>query len=293
MKRIVLSFFVFTFSFTVSFSQKVSAKPQFQQGQIIGIMVELKTTVSQEAGGQAIDFTANGSAWHSFKVTNATDNNTTLHHDVKRISFNFDGMGQKRSVDSDNPKDLEGFLGKPVKEILGKSYDMIIDPAGTTLLTKPEKIQLSKTDDRLAVVFNLLKDITGIIYPPKKGDPSFFKVMPDTATGLNGSWSESGVDSTGMYKTTYTLSAITDSTIVVDLKGNSSTITKNEMMGMQTTTNMNSTYTGRMIIDKLTGIIREKTITTSSNGSTEAMGGTMPVTSKTTIVIRVKPAQIH
>jgi hypothetical protein len=61
------------------------------------------------------------------------------------------------------------------------------------------------------------------------------------------------------------------------------------MMGMQTTTNINSTYTVRMIIDKLTGIIREKTITTSSNGSTEAMGGTMPVTSKTTIVIRVKP----
>ncbi|HET6996620.1 MAG TPA: DUF6263 family protein [Chitinophagaceae bacterium] len=291
MKRILLSFFIFFFPFAVSFSQKVSGKLQFLQGQIIGVTVELKTTVSQEAAGQAIDFTANGTAWHSFKVTNATDNNTTLHHDVKRISFNFDGMGQKRSVDSDNPKDLEGFLGKPVKEILSKNYDMIIDPGGTTLLTKPEKIQLSKIDDRLAVVFNLLKDITGIIYPPKKNEPSFFKVLPDTATGLNASWSESGVDSTGMYKTTYTLSAITDSTLIVDLKGSSSTVTKNEMMGMQTTTSMNSTYTGKLTIDKLTGIIREKTITTSSNGSTEAMGGTLPVTSKTTIVIRVKPVQ--
>jgi hypothetical protein len=58
MKKIVLSFFVFTFTFTVSFSQKVSGRPQFQQGQIIGITVELKTTVSQEAGGQA------GSVWN-------------------------------------------------------------------------------------------------------------------------------------------------------------------------------------------------------------------------------------
>jgi len=56
---------------------------------------------------------------------------------------------------------------------------------------------------------------------------------------------------------------------------------------MDALTKMNSSYTGKMIIDKTTGILKEKTITTTSNGTTEAMGGTMPVTSKTTVVIRV------
>jgi hypothetical protein len=60
-------------------------------------------------------------------------------------------------------------------------------------------------------------------------------------------------------------------------------------MGMETSTKMNNAYTGKIIIDKATGIMREKTITTASNGSTEAMGGTMPVTSKTTVIITVKP----
>lgn len=249
----------------------------------------MKTTVSQEAGGSNIDFVAEGNAMHTFKVTNATDNNSTLHHDVKKITFNFDGMGQKRSFDSDNKKDLEGFFGKPVKEILSKSYDMIIDPAGKTLLVRPEKFEFTKMDDRLAIVFNMLKDLTGIVYPPKKNESSFFKILPDTETGLNASWTETAVDSTGMFKTVYTISAITDSTVIVDLKGNSSVVTNAEVMGMQTSTKMNNTYTGKIIVDKATGIMREKTIATTSNGATEAMGGTMPLTSKTTIVISVKP----
>ena len=52
---------------------------------------------------------------------------------------------------------------------------------------------------------------------------------------------------------------------------------------------MNNKTTGKIILDKATGIIRQKTSTTDSNGSTEAMGGTLPVTSKTTTVITVKP----
>jgi len=63
------------------------------------------------------------------------------------------------------------------------------------------------------------------------------------------------------------------------------------MMGMQTSTTMNNTYTGKIIVDKVTGLIREKTINTISTGSTEAMGGTMPVNSKSTIVIKVQPGQ--
>lgn len=271
------------------FSQKIYSKLVFQQGQTIDITMELKTTISQEAMGNAIDFTADASAIHSFKVTNATEDNSTVHHDVKKITFNFDGMGQKRSFNSENKKDLDGFFGAPVKDILSKTYDMIIDPAGKVLLVKPEKIALAKTDDRLAIVLNLLKDVTGIVYPPKKNEASFFKVLPDAGAALNESWTESGLDSNGKFSTVYTLSAITDSTIIIDIKGSSSTITKAEMMGMQTSTTMNNDYTGKIILDKTTGISREKTITTVSNGSTEAMGGTMPVTSKTTITIHVNP----
>ena len=291
MKKVFPAIFIVSLILTClpALSQKVTGKLQFQQGQVIGITVELKTTASQDAGGQAIDFTVNGTAIHTFKVTNTTDDNSTLHHQVKKLSFLFNGMGQKRAFESDNPKDLDGMFGKPVKDILSKSYDMIIDPAGKTMLVKPEKIELAKWDDRAAIVFSMLRDITAVVFPPKKNESSFFKVLPDKETAINESWVESGIDSNGVFKTIYTLSSITDSTIVVDLKGTSSFVTKAEMMGMATSTTMNNTYTGTVILDKATGIVREKKMDTTSTGSTEVMGGSVPVNSKTSMLIKVNP----
>jgi hypothetical protein len=61
------------------------------------------------------------------------------------------------------------------------------------------------------------------------------------------------------------------------------------MLVRETTTTMNSSGIGTIILDKATGIVKEKKIITESNGTTEAMGGTVPVTAKTTITIHVKP----
>jgi hypothetical protein len=273
----------------IGFSQKLPSKLVFRQGQVYRTIMEVKNIVSQEAMGNAIDFNVDGIATHDFKVTNTTDDNSTLHHSVKKLSFKFEGMGQNRSFDSENEKDLKGFFGPGAKDILSKSYDIIIDPSGKTLMVKPEKIELTKTDDRLSIIFNMLKDVTSIVYPPKKNEPSFFKVLPDNGAALNDSWTESGEDSIGKFSTTYTLTSITDSTLVVDLKGKSASVNKSEMMGVQATTTMNNSYTGKIILDKATGIIKEKIINTESNGNTEAMGGNMPVTSKTIITIRVVP----
>jgi hypothetical protein len=61
------------------------------------------------------------------------------------------------------------------------------------------------------------------------------------------------------------------------------------MMGRETITTLNSTSSGKIILDGVSGLIREKNVTIESNGNTEAMGGTVPVTSKTTISIKVTP----
>lgn len=289
MKRIFFIALIALISPSFAFAQKVSGKLVFQQGQVFDIALDVKTKVSQEAGGNAIDFDVTGTAAHAYKVTNATADNSTLHHDVKRVSFKFDGMG-KYSFDSDSKKDIDGLFGASAKDILSKNFDMIIDPSGKALLVKPEKIELAKADDRLAIVFTMLKDVTNVVYPPKRNESSFFKVLPDTAVGLNDSWEDAGKDVSDSFKTVYTLSAFTDSTIIVSMKGNATSVTKAEMMGMQTTTTLKSTYTGNIILDKTTGIIKEKTIITEATGSTEAMGGNLPVTSKTIITILVKPS---
>jgi len=270
------------------YGQSLTNHLKFDQGQILQLSHQVKNTISQQAMGQAIDFTVEASGYHSYTVTNTTEDNSTLHHKVNRITFSFDGMGQKKSFDSNEEKDLNGQFGKPIKDVLEKKYDIIIDPSGTTLLAIPEKITRNESDSRMAIITNMLKDVIDIVQPPQKGKASFFKVLPEKEPVKGLTWTESYSNETGKFDAAYVISDINDTTIVVDFAGNSVTVTKAEMMGSETVTTMNNKSTGKIILDKLTGIIREKTINTESNGNTEASFGTIPVTSKTTSVITVK-----
>ncbi len=267
--------------------QKVTGRLHFEQGQALEIRLKVNTTIAQQAMGQAIDFTVDAAGQHTYKVTNTTEDNSTLNHQVNHVSFAFDGMGQKRSFDSDKEADMKGMFGKPMKELLEKKYDIIIDPGGKTLMALPEKIELTAGDSRMAIITNMLQDIFDLVQPPAKGSSSFFKVLPDSATGKGEPWTESYTNARGKFDAAYSISDITDSTIVVDFAASSVTVTKAEMMGNETTTTMNSKSTGKIIVDRVTGILREKTFSTESNGNTESSFGTLPVTSKSSTTITV------
>ena len=274
---------------TAVFSQKASGKLRFEQGQVFEISIVIKTSIIQQAMGQAIDFNVDASGLHSYKVTNTTDDNSTLNHQLNQIAFTFDGMGQKINFDSKNEKDMNGRLGKPVKELLEKKYDMIIDSNGKTLMVVPEKIQLSATDNSMAIISSMLRDVFDLVQPPKKGSSSFFKVLPNGETEKAKPWTESYTTDIGKYDAAYSIADINDSTIVIDFATSSVTVTKAEMMGSETTTTMNNKSTGKIFLDRTTCIIKEKTFSTESTGNTEASFGTLPVTSKTTTTILVKP----
>jgi hypothetical protein len=275
----------------ITIAQTVPAKLVFAKGEAIDITMEVKSTISQQAMGQTIDFTIDATGNHWYKVTNTTDENTTLNHQVQSIAFSFDGMGQKMKFDSNTEKDMNGQFGKPVKELLGKKYDIIIDSTGNTLMAIPEKIALTETDSRLAIISNLIKDVTAVVQPPLKGSASFFKLLPASGAVKGGTWTETSDAEPEKNFTNYTLADITDSTFVIDFTAGSVTVTTAEMMGNTTTTTLNNKSTGKITVDKATGIMKEKTVTTESTGNTEATFGTLPVTSKTSIVIKVKTGQ--
>lgn len=287
MQKIIPLFLLSLSAGIYSYGQKIPGTISLQQGDTLAITVDVKQTVAQQAMGQAIDFNVNGRADHYYKVTNSTADNSTLHHKVQRMRFDFDGMGQKKAFDSENKKDIDGQFGKPIKEVLGKEFDMIIDPNGKTLMVRPEKISLEKPDERAAIIVNMLKDLTSVVYSPQKGTASFFKVLPEEGAAVGESWQETFKTDSESGITTYTLSSVTDTTFIVDFKTVASSSSKAEMMGMETSTTMKSNTTGKITLDKATGIIREKTSTIEANGATEVMGNSMPINSKTTISVIV------
>ena len=289
MKSLITAFIALLAVVSPTFCQTTSGSLKFKQGQELEVSMNLKSSIAQEAMGQSIDFNVDGVATHMYTVTNTTSYNSTLHHKMKRISYSFDGMGQKQSFDSDKQKDLDGQFGKPIKELLGKTYDMVIDPTGKVMMVVPEKLETSNPDPRIMMIMSMLTDLVSTVQPPQKNKASFFKVLPDGEISIGGNWSESENTESGKFTTNYTIASINDTTIVVEFTGTSNSTTKAEMMGMETSTTMNSKTKGNIILDRGTGIIRQKTNITDSNGSTEVMGTTLPVTSKITTVINVKP----
>ncbi|NOT51843.1 MAG: hypothetical protein HOP10_11275 [Chitinophagaceae bacterium] len=288
--RIIITVGFFFLPGFVSFSQKVNGKLKLEQGQTVNISMQMKSFITQQAGGQAIDFSVEATGDHAYKVTNATADNNTLHHKFQAMNFKFDGWGRKINFDSKNESDLNGMFGKPIKEVLEKTYDMIIDSNGKVLMVLPEKIQLSESDSRMAIVNNLLKDIFDLVQPPQKGKASFFKVLPDNEAGKGDAWTTSQEINGGKEDAAFAISDINDSTIVVEFAKNSTTVVKAEMMGAETITTMNHKSTGKIILDRITGIIKEKNETIESSGNNVSSFGTLPVTSKTTVTITVRPA---
>jgi hypothetical protein len=288
MQKLLAALSVFTLGASMAFSQKITSKLDFQQGDSIAIHISLDQTIAQQAMGQAIDFKVISSADHNYKVSNSTDDNTTLHHKIRRMQFDFDGMGQKRKFDSDNEKDLNGQFGKPFKDILSKEFDMIIDRNGKTLMVRPEKIALEQPDPRFAIIANMLKDLTSVVYPPQKGAASFFAILPESGAAVGESWQETFKTANESGITTYKLSSVTDSTIIVEFKTVSTATSSTEMMGMETTTTMKNNVTGQIIADKTSGIIKEKITNIESNGATEVMGTSMPMNAKTTVITKVE-----
>ena len=283
-----IAIFSFLIISIAAISQKVSGKLKFEKGRTIEVTMQVKNMTAQQAMGQAIDFDAAGSAIQLYKVTTIANENTSLQQQPQKISFSFDGMGKKHSFDSGNPNDMDGQFGKPMKELLGKTYNIVIDPTGKVVMVQPEKTTTTKMEGMMMQIGNMLKDMMDLMLPPVKDAASFFKVLPKNDLSKGESWIDSSENVNGKFNTTYTLMDITDSTILIDFAGNSVTKRKAEMMGNESTTIMNNKTTGKIILDKQTGIIREKTSTTESNGSTVVMGNTVPVTSKTTILIKVK-----
>ena len=123
---------------------------------------------------------------------------------------------------------------------------------------------------------------------PAADEAGFFKVLPDQLIDTGYYWRDSVDHATEKSITDYTLKEVNDSTLVVSFTGQSTTVTKAVFMGNETVTTMNHKITGNIILDRSSGLIREKTTSIESNGSTEAMGGKLPVTSRTTIGVSVK-----
>lgn len=268
-------------------SQKVSGKLLFQQGQQLDVTTTIKTKVDTEAMGSVMTTTTAATITDFYKITNATDDNFTLHHENKRINVQAEFMNQNITMDTDNEKDMSKEEMKPLKKLKEQKYDMIINPSGKVLMIKT----IGEEPNNAAMDNPVVKDLLSTTRVPVKDGASFFKVLPDNEVGVGDKWSDSVVSENAKAYNNYEVTAITDTTIEIKLTTTGTNSGKAEIMGNETLITNNVTGEGTITLNRNTGVLMNKKLENTTTGTIEltAMGLKFPSNSKSTITISVKP----
>lgn len=279
MKKIFLSAFVL--ATLAGAAQKVSNKLSFQKGQTLEVTTNMNITTQTPMG----EIPASVVVTDQYTVANTNAENTQLTKIPKRIKVSANAMGQDMSADSDNPSDLQGQMGEPIKQIMKQKQELTVDATGLVTSVKAEG-ETKKEENGMTGM--MMPGLNSASMMAVAGQPSVFKILPSRDIAKGDTWTDSVSADNNKGKTTYVVKDITDKDVLLDFSGESTTKTKQSMMGMSTDMTGNTKSSGTVTIDKATGLFKQRTMTSQTESVVNAGGQEMNMTSKTTIVMTVK-----
>ena len=166
MKRLFLPFLLLTV--LASSAQKVSSKIALQKGQKIEVVTNMNATTEMMMGASSNSSVST----ELYEVKDATNGTATLERSMKKLKMNLSVMGQEKSIDSDNPEDLKGMLGEPIKELLNTKNEFTIDGGGKIVSVKGAD-KKKKSDNGMMGMFMQQMNLGAGI--PVEGKPSFLR----------------------------------------------------------------------------------------------------------------------
>ena len=280
MKKAFLA--IATFTALVSSAQKVSNKLTFSKGQ----KLEVVTNTNVQAESMMGPASGTISFADVYAVNDITENAASLTRTPKHVKIAFRSGSQEMKLDSDNPKDLSGPLGDPVKEIMSLKPEFTIDAAGKVMSVKKDEKKKEDVAEG-GMLAMLMPGMNMATARPKEGNASIFQVLPNREVGVGDTWTDS-VEADGNKSVTfYKVKEITDKEVVLDFQATGSSVSTQSMMGQTIKMNGSTKGTGSVILDKTTGIIKQKTITSTSETAMNFGGQEITTTGKTTSVMNV------
>ncbi|MDQ3278396.1 MAG: DUF6263 family protein [Bacteroidota bacterium] len=263
-------------------AQKATGKINFTKGQKVEVVTNLNITAQSMMGPSSGTIVIAD----TYNVNEAAANSYTLVKTPKQVKMDFSVGSQQIKMNSDNPKDLSGPLGQPVKEIMSQKPEFTINAAGkiTAVKATEKKNQAGTENNIMAMMLPGLDMASGL---PKVGSPSLFQVLPDREVGVGDTWKDSMNADGNNFTSVYKVKEITDKEIIVDFETEGTTVTAQETMGMKVEVNADSKATGTISIDKATGIVKQKTTINNTETTINLAGREMTTTNKITSVMNV------
>jgi hypothetical protein len=116
-----------------------------------------------------------------------------------------------------------------------------------------------------------------------------FKILPNKAIALGDAWVDTNSTKGITKKSMYRVSNITGDEIILDVTEETKIAMSQQMMGQDAMVNLTDKFTGKLTLDKKTGVLKKRAGTSVTEGTIEAQGMSIPTTAKTTITTTVKP----
>mgnify|MGYP003576001192 FL=1 len=272
-------------------AQKGTNKLQFQKGQKLEVTTQVASVATQELMGQTMDVNVAATLNHSYDVEDVTNAGAVIEHKVKRLQLNFEGMGQSQKFDSENEADMKGDMGKAAEKSLKNKYKMTVDPTGKVVSVTTDDDNPNTPGGGADMMGQMLSQLSLGLEVPKVGDAVPFSILPasgDVAKGTT--WTDSATNGDkGINR--YTITHLTANEVLIDVAGESTTKKVQDMQGMEMTINTNNKMTGKITLDKKSGLLKQRTLTTEATGSVDVAGQSIPITNKLTITTTVSGIQ--
>lgn len=274
-------------------AQTVANKIAFQKGQKLELTTQVASVATQEMMGQTMDINVAATLNHSYDVEDVTSAGALIEHKVKRLQLSFEGMGQSQKFDSENEADMKGEMGKAAEKSIKNKYTMTVDANGNVVNVKADDDNPNTPGGGGAdMMSQMMSQLSLGLEMPKSGDPTPFKILPANGSMAKGStWTDSLTKDgeKGFHK--YTIADVTANEILIDFTGQSASSRVQEAQGMEMTINMDSKMTGKITLDKKTGLLKQRTVTTEGAGAVEVAGQSIPITNKITVTTTVSGIQ--
>lgn len=238
-----------------------------------------KMTTVTSVMGQEMESSVDNSSVEAIEVKDIRANETDLTRTVTKMVANVQAMGQDMSYDSEK-KDTTGPLAESLNKLVGKTKNMTVDANGKVIKEDTDNDDLTS---------NMGMMMAGTV----SGGVAIYRAsLLGKELKPGASWPDSMTSVSDKMKTTtvgtYTVAGIEGKIASIVFTGTQAIAGTVEQMGQEMGVSGNNKVNYQIKVDISTGVITESVVTTDGTSNIEAMGMSIPVTSKVTVTTSVK-----
>lgn len=284
MKKILL-FNTAIFAISTGIFAQNNGTVNLPKGQKYVVENKITTKSTSEMQGQSMESNADITSVYAIEVKDLKDNNYNMTNSISSIKMNMSSMGQNMNFDSDKKEDMDGEMGKTVKDYINQPKVVVMDKSGNVIVSK--QTDTSKGNDATTQTEMILKQMGD---PEQQGYGAKMAFLPISKNAKAGtSWKDSTSADGVIRVTNYSVKEIKGNTATISISGTENRDTKMEMQGMEINTKTTGKFTGEESVEINTGVVLQNNTSADASGTVSVMGQEIPTSVTATSVTTVKP----